>query len=234
MDFYVQMHLHTSESSRCGVDSARDMMRACKRAGYHLVVVTDHFMNANLRQSPGMTWKERVEALMAGYRAAKAEGDEIGLTVLFGWETYTSGPEYLTYGLGEQFLLKNPGIDRLPPREYLAAVRSAGGFVSHAHPYRQAIYIPHFEPITKELDAIEVYNGGNDDPAWNKKALLLARRANLIELAGSDAHDVTHVGCGAVRLDRPARTMEELIALLKERRGQVVEQMPCVAAPRIG
>jgi hypothetical protein len=33
MDFYVQMHLHTSETSRCGVDSARDMIRACKRAG---------------------------------------------------------------------------------------------------------------------------------------------------------------------------------------------------------
>ena len=226
MDFFVQLHLHTSESSRCGVDSARDMMNACKRAGYGLVVVTDHFMNANLRQTPGMSWKARVDALMSGYRAAKAEGDRIGLTVLFGWETFTYGPEYLTYGLGEDFLLKNPGIDRLKPAEYLAAVRAAGAFVSHAHPYRKAIYIPRFEPITKDVDAIEVFNAGNDDPAWNKRALRLARKTNLIELAGSDAHDVTRVGYGAVRLDRPARTMEELIALLRERRGVVVEKMP--------
>jgi predicted metal-dependent phosphoesterase TrpH len=226
MDFFVQLHLHTSESSRCGVDSARDMMNACKRAGYGLVVVTDHFMNANLRQTPGMTWKERVEALMMGYRAAKAEGDAIGLTVLFGWETYTQGPEYLTYGLDEDFLLKNPGIDRLPPKEYLAAVRAAGAFVSHAHPYREAYYIPHFAPLTKDIDAIEVFNAGNDDPAWNKRALQLARKTNLIELAGSDAHDVTRIGYGAVRLDRPARTMEELIALLREKRGKVVEVMP--------
>jgi len=226
MDFYVQMHLHTAETSRCGVDSAKDMTRACKRAGYDLLVVTDHFMNANIRVNPGMTWPEKVEALMKGYRAAKAEGDRIGLNVLFGWETYTSGPEYLTYGLGEDFLLKNPDIDRLPPREYLRAVRSAGGFVCHAHPFREAYYIPHFTPITDEVDAIEVFNAGNDDPAWNRKALALARKTGLIELAGSDAHDVSRVVYGAVRLDRPARTMEELIALIRERRGQVVERMP--------
>ena len=226
MDFYVQMHLHTADTSRCGEDSAENMARACKKAGYDLLVVTDHFMNANIRVSPGMTWPQKVEALMKGYRAAKAEGDKIGLNVLFGWETYTSGPEYLTYGLGEEFLLKNPDIDRLPPREYLRAVRSAGGFVSHAHPFREAYYIPSFTPLTGEIDAIEVYNAGNDDSAWNKKALALARKTGLIELAGSDAHDVSRVMYGAVRLDRPARTMEELIALLRERRGRVVERMP--------
>ncbi len=228
MDFYVQMHLHTSETSRCGEDSARDMARACKRAGYDLLVVTDHFMNANIRVTPGMAWPEKVEALMKGYRAAKAEGEKIGLTVLFGWETYTNGPEYLPYGLGKEFLLKNPGIDRLPPREYLAAIKAAGGFTAHAHPYREAYYIPRFEPLTKDIDAIEVFNAGNDDPAWNKKALALAKRAGLIELAGSDAHDVTRVGYGAVKLDRPVRTMEELIAALKERRGHVVECMTSV------
>lgn len=226
MEFYVQMHLHTSDTSRCGEDSARDMIRACKRAGYGLVVVTDHFMNANIRTSPGMNWPEKIEALTRGYREARDEGEKIGLTVLFGWETYTSGPEYLTYGLGEEFLLDNPGIDRLPPREYLAAVRAAGGFIAHAHPYRQAYYIPHFEPLTREIDAVEVYNAANDDPAWNKKALALAKRANLIEIAGSDAHDVSRVDYGAVRLPHPVRTMEELIAALRARKGSVVERMP--------
>lgn len=226
MDFYVQMHLHTSDTSRCGEDSARDMIRACKRAGYHLVVVTDHFMNANILTTPGMSWPEKVEVLLRGYRAAKAEGERIGLTVLFGWETYTFGPEYLTYGLDEEFLLDNPGVDRLPPREYLAAVRAAGAFVAHAHPYREAYYIPRFEPITRGIDAIEVFNAGNDNPAWNQKALALAKRANLIEIAGSDAHNVSRVGYGAVRLPCAVRTMDELIAALRERKGEVVERMP--------
>ena len=226
MEFYVQMHLHTSETSRCGEDSAKDMMRACKHAGYHLVVVTDHFMNANIRTSPGMSWPEKVQCLLAGYLAAKAEGDIIGLPVLFGWETYTFGPEYLTYGLGEEFLLDNPDIDRLPSREYLSLIKSAGGFVSHAHPYREAYYIPNFEPATVNVDAIEVFNAGNEDPAWNRKALALARKAGLIELAGSDAHDVSRVGFGAVVLDQTAGTMEELIAALKERHSKVALRMP--------
>lgn len=226
MEFYVQMHLHTADASRCGEDSARDMIRACKRAGYDLVVVTDHFMNANIRVTPGMSWPEKVEVLTRGYRAGRAEGEKIGLNVLFGWETYTSGPEYLTYGLGEDFLLKNPGIDRLPPKEYLAAVRAAGGFIAHAHPFREAYYIPRFEPLTRELDAVEVFNAANDDPAWNRKAKALARRAGLIEIAGSDAHDVSRVGYGAVRFPHPVRTMEELIAALRERKGEVLERMP--------
>ena len=28
--FYAQLHLHTSESSRCGRSTAAEMMRACK------------------------------------------------------------------------------------------------------------------------------------------------------------------------------------------------------------
>ncbi len=226
MDFYVQTHLHTSETSRCGEDSAKDMMRACKRAGYDLVVVTDHFMNANIRVNPFARWPEKVDALMKGYRAAKAEGDRIGLAVFFGWETYTGGPEYLTYGLGEDFLLDHPGIDRLGAREYLRAVRRAGGFVCHAHPFREACYIPHFTPITDEMDAIEVFNAGNADPAWNHKALALAERTGLVQMAGADAHDVSRVGYGAMRLDAPVATMDELIAALREGRARAVEKLP--------
>ena len=103
--FYVQMHLHTAESSRCARVGGADMARACKEAGYDLIVVTDHFFNANTCVPYDMPWDEQVKGLFAGYRAAKAMGDQIGLHVLPGWETYTDGPEYLTYGLGEEFLL---------------------------------------------------------------------------------------------------------------------------------
>ena len=43
--FYVQMHLHTAESSRCARVGGADMARACKEAGYDLIVVTDHFLS---------------------------------------------------------------------------------------------------------------------------------------------------------------------------------------------
>jgi predicted metal-dependent phosphoesterase TrpH len=227
MDFYVQLHMHTSETSRCGVDSAAQMVRACKRAGYGLIVITDHFFNANIDTTPGMSWPEKVERLMRGYRAARAEGEKIGLTVLFGWETFTGGgPEYLTYGLDDKFLLKNQGIERLPPRAYLKAVRSHGAFVSHAHPFREAFYIPQFTPIADEIDAVEVYNAAHRNPEWNRKALDFARREGLIELAGADAHEAGHVALGAMRLDRPVRTMDELIGALRSGDAKVVERLP--------
>ena len=97
--FYVQLHLHTSETSRCGVSPAAEMARACKAAGYDLIAVTDHFFNANIGCSPRLPWRERVDYLFRGYYAAKAVGDRIGLEVIRGWETYTDGPELLTYGL---------------------------------------------------------------------------------------------------------------------------------------
>ncbi len=65
-------------------------------------------------------------------------GEKIGLQVLKGWETFTDGPEYLTYGLDKEFLLQESGaVARLPKEEYLARVHAAGGFVSHAHPFSQ-------------------------------------------------------------------------------------------------
>ena len=32
-DFYVQLHMHTAESSRCGVSTGAEMARAAKDAG---------------------------------------------------------------------------------------------------------------------------------------------------------------------------------------------------------
>ncbi len=223
--FYVQMHLHTSETSACGHASGRDMARACKKAGYDMLVVTDHFMNANIGCPKKMPWAEKVDYLFRGYRAAKAEGDKIGLIVLKGWETFTSGPEYLTYGLDEAFLLENPDIADVDSSEYLMRVRAAGGFVSHAHPFRRRPYIPHFIPEVELVDAFEVLNGAHDDPSFDAAALNVARAHDLIQIAGSDAHEVDEVSRGAMRFSRPLQDMDELITALRARWGGIVEEI---------
>ncbi len=105
----AQIHLHTAETSRCGVGTGAEMARACREAGYDLLVITDHFFNANIGCDSGLPWEDKVEYLFRGYRAARAEGEKIGLTVLKAWETFTAGPEYITLGLDEAFLLANPG-----------------------------------------------------------------------------------------------------------------------------
>jgi predicted metal-dependent phosphoesterase TrpH len=222
--FYVQMHLHTSDTSACGQASGEDMARACKQAGYDMLVVTDHFMNANIGCPKKMPWAEKVDYLFRGYRAAKAEGDKIGLIVCKGWETFTNGPEYLTYGLDERFLLANPDIADAESCTYLDRVHAAGGFVSHAHPFRKAFYIPNFTPDTARVDAFEVFNATND-PRENQKALAVAQANGLIGLAGSDAHVSSGVARGAMRFSRPLADIRALIAALRAGEGEIVEEM---------
>ncbi len=222
--FYVQMHLHTSETSACGQVSGRDMAHACKQAGYDMLVVTDHFMNANIGCPKRTPWEQKVDYLFAGYRAAKEVGDEIGLIVLKGWETFTDGPEYLTYGLDEAFLLDNPDIADAKSDEYLDRVHAAGGFVVHAHPFRKAFYIPDFKPDTLRVDAFEVYNATND-PRENKRALSVAQAHGLIQIAGSDAHVIPGVAKGAMRFPYALRDTNDLIAALRAGDGEIVEEM---------
>ena len=90
--FYAQLHLHTAETSRCGRAGGAEMARACREAGYDVIAITDHFMNANIGCDKDIPWEAKVEYLFRGYYAAKQEGDKIGLHVLQGWETFTAGP----------------------------------------------------------------------------------------------------------------------------------------------
>lgn len=223
--FYVQMHLHTAESSRCARVGGADMARACKEAGYDLIVVTDHFFNANINVPYDIPWEEQVRGLFAGYRAAKAMGDKIGLRVLPGWETYTDGPEYLTYGLGEEFLLKNRDIALLPKVQYLRRVHEAGGYVSHAHPFREASYIPHFDPDPYGLDAVEVFNGRHMDPSFDEKARAFAKRCHLPGTAGADAHNTLHIYDGAMRFFYPVTTFDEIFAAIRKGDYEIVPHL---------
>ena len=76
--FYAQLHLHTAETSRCGRAGGAEIAQACKEAGYDLIAVTDHFMNANIGCERELAWEAKVEYLFRGYYAAKKEGERIG------------------------------------------------------------------------------------------------------------------------------------------------------------
>lgn len=227
--FYVQMHIHTSESSRCGRATGAEMARACKAAGYSLMVTTDHFMNANINCDRDLPWEQKIEILFRGYYAAKEEGKRIGLTVLPGWETNNGGPEYLTYGLTEEFLLDNPDIADVSAAEYLRRVRLAGGFVVQAHPFRRAAYIPDFTPDPTVVEAFEVFNFCNKSPEFDEQARKMARQYGLIMTAGSDAHTTDKVSGGAMLFPEPIYTMPDFIAAVRQNRFRLMPQPLCGA-----
>ncbi len=223
--YYVQLHLHTEETSRCGHDSGKDIARACKEAGYSLIAITDHFFNANIGCDRNMAWEAKVEYLFKGYHTAKEEGDRIGLEVICGWETFQNGPELLTYGLDERFLLEHPDIDKEPYYEYIRLVKEAGGKIIHAHPYRRAPYIPLFSPDPRSVEAYEVFNAGNAMEEFNELALKEAKKFGLIQFAGSDAHSCERVQRGAMRFEKPVHDIHEIFVAARRGEAKIIRDL---------
>ncbi len=223
--YLVQLHLHTMETSRCGHDTGYDIAKACKAAGYHLIAITDHFFNANIGCDRDLPWEEKVEYLLRGYRSAKKAGDEIGLKVIFGWETFQLGRELLTYGLDENFLFSHPDLDKVPYYEYIKIVNDAGGKIIHAHPYREAPYIPDFTPDPASVEAYEVFNAGNRDEAWNEKALIEAKEHHLLMFAGSDAHSCENVVNGAMLFENPVNDIYDIFREAKDGKATIIRSL---------
>ena len=125
MAYPFEMHFHTDEVSPCGNVPAAEAAAAYRREGYAGVVVTDHYAAYNFARFPG-DWDTKVDAYLAGYRAAKAAGEPLGLTVLLGLELRLDGAEktgepaldalrdsineYLVYGVTEEQLRRYPAL----------------------------------------------------------------------------------------------------------------------------
>lgn len=223
--FLWETHLHTAETSRCAENTAKEMMRACKRAGYHGVVVTDHFLNGYTVAPRNAPWQRRVDGMLKGYKAAKAVGDAIGLVVLLGCEFAYQGGDFLTYGVDEAFYRDQPDLADLSIDAYVQRVHAAGGLISQAHPYREAVYMP--ADVAKRwdiVDAVEVYNGSHAtaNRIWDDRALAMAREHSLLMTAGSDAHRISDVGTAAIAFDEAFDTDEAFLAALRSGVGEII------------
>lgn len=190
MKYYkYETHLHTSEVSACARASAAEQVEFYAESGYAGIIVTDHFLNGNTTvPREGLTWKEKIEKFCEGYVNALREGKKVGLDVFFGWEASYGGTDFLTYGLSPSWLLKNEQIMDLPYWEYLDYVRDEGGFVVHAHPFREAAYIKGgIKLMPRKVDAVETINA-NRTEFENKMAKEFAKNYGLAPFAGSDNH----------------------------------------------
>lgn len=212
-----ETHLHTSEGSACGHSSGAAMARAHHAAGYEGIIVTDHFFNGNCAVPADLPWAERVARFCAGYENARREGDRIGLRVLFGLEFACRGTEFLTYGIDRAFLLAHPDMAAWEPEMLFAAVHAAGGFISHAHPFREATYISEVRLYPDGVDAVEVENASHGNPHFDRQALAFARKHGLLMTAGSDTHDAARLFGGGMNFHHEIQTMDAFIAAVRAR-----------------
>lgn len=185
--FCYETHMHTCEASACATATAVEQARFYKEMGYTGIVVTNHFFNGNTCVPRDLPWEKRVEIFCSGYELARAEGEKIGLDVFFGWEYCYNGSEMITYGLDKAWLLEHPETERLGINEYADLIHENGGFLIHAHPMREAWYIPYIRLYPRKVDAAEIFNASRPDDE-NARNAEYAKMFGLPLTSGSDNH----------------------------------------------
>ncbi len=227
MLYKYETHLHTSEVSKCGKNTAVEMMRAHKKAGYTGVFVTDHFFNGNCTIPRHLSWKEQVDLFVRGYKLAESEGEKLDLDVFFAWEYVNNpfGEDYLIYNLDYDFLLAHPEQEHLPFEEYSRLIRENGGYLIQAHPYRTADYILYeANPKVDLIDGVEVNNTTSDSPHNHNELAWELARANpqLMRISGTDIHNTDLVGLGGVAFPYRIKSSQHFIDALKAGDGYLI------------
>ena len=220
--YKYEMHLHTSEGSKCAVNTGAEMARAHKDAGYTGIFVTNHAWGGNTSVDRSLPFKEWVRQFAVGYYDAREEGEKIGLQVFFGWEAGYQGTEFLVYGLSPEWLMEHSELWEADVEEQYKIVHDAGGLVMHAHPYREEWYIPEIRLYPDFVDGVEIINAthschlskSHNNPVYDERAIEYARKHGLVTCAGSDVHS-TNVFGGGVCFRSKVSSDAELINIIR-------------------
>lgn len=219
MSYLYEMHLHTSPCSKCARSPIEAMVDRAAEIGFSGFVVTNHFFCGNTGiDRETNTWEEFVGAYAADWERGRAYGETRGIDVLFGVEQgYGNGKEVLIYGLSPEDFIRHPEMRRGDLATLSGFVRSCGGLLYHAHPFRDRPYIsnPDDEPDPVYLDGVEIFNAANA-PGENEKAAAYAKRFGLPGSAGSDTHRGDTFGSAGLAFDTRIRTNAELVDALKK------------------
>lgn len=219
-----ETHCHTAESSACASASGAAQADFYKARGFKGIVVTDHFLNGNTRADRSLPWEKQVDVQALGYENAKKRGDEIGLDVFFGWEYTVGGCDFLTYGLDKDWLLAHPETVTLHPNDYFDLVHEAGGYISHAHPFREDWYIDMIRLFPRKCDAVEIINSCRKQHE-NDMAKIYADFYGLPYTAGSDNHSGNQSRLSGIETEETIRDIRHFIEILRTGRYNIFDDV---------
>ena len=190
MEQYIyDTHIHTIETSPCGKIPAAETVDYYAAHGYTGLVVTDHLHSEFLEKyDTDHDWDKAMERWMAGYRAAKKRGDEIGFDVILGCEMrFTdNNNDYLVYNIDEAWLRAHPYVICQSAREFFRKYHEEV-LVIHAHPYRDG----NMTVFEDAVHGAELINTNPRHNNWPERAAELCRRhPEYLLQAGSDMHQV--------------------------------------------
>ena len=184
--YKYELHLHTMETSRCGHVRAADQVNAYHRLGYQGVCITDHLHSTYIDlMDCHDDWQECIRRYLYGYHLAKAEGERLGMDIIFGVELRfpENNSDYLIYGIDEEWLYNHPYICQMDHRSFYEQYGDEV-LIIQAHPYRDCD-----EVFYDCIHGLEVVNSHPRHDSRNELALALAKaNPQLFRTAGSDAH----------------------------------------------
>ena len=215
MSFKYDIHVHTSEVSRCGQSQAADQVRAYIDAGYDGIMITDHYYADWFDDVEG-SWDEKIDRYLEGYknavRTAKTIKDDFDVLLGIEIRFLENGNDYLVFGVTEEFLRKNREMYRLGIREFKKLTEKNGLLVMQAHPFREWCIVQPAE----FLDGIETENAHEGHNNNNYKAREYADLNHLRKIGGGDCHDCAQAGKAGIIVGRRLRSSEELRDILAE------------------
>ncbi len=215
--YLYETHLHTAQASACGIANGEDYIDHMMSLGYQGMFVTDHFFNGN-SCVPALPWKERVKWYASGYDRAFAAAEGKDFDVFFGIEFNFKGDEYLLYGVGVDWLLKNEDLLGLSRQEVYSRVHEGGGIMVHAHPYRERGYLSDIWLTPEVTDGAEVYNAANPD-YQNALGYVYAEGLDVPMTAGSDIHRLHHDAMGGMLFKRRIKDERDFARAILGREG---------------
>ena len=231
--FKYETHCHTSMGSRCAVMSVDDVLKLYKKHKFTGIFITEHFLNGNTTIDKTLPWKEQIERYCKAYEEAKCLGEKYGLDVFFGWEySYwykgkcgksCGGNDFLTYGLDKAWLLAHPEIINLELPEYCDFIHENGGFIIHAHPFRESDYIDMIRLVPKFVDGVEVLNSSRPD-GENRIAEIFADFYGLPKTSGSDFHSMERQWISGIETEEKITSPYDMLKLIKENKVKIFKE----------
>lgn len=227
MQYKTELHMHTSEVSVCAKLTAPEMAELYIAAGYHTVVVTNHY-SLTTANAMGTNWS--IDRYLEGYRVMK-EYAKGRLNILLGAELRfcENSNDYLLYGLTEEFLCAHPDLHLMKLKDFYPLAQENGIFVIQAHPFRNGMTV--IKPDL--LDGVEIFNA-NTLPFRNQIALEWARYFDLIGTSGSDLHTAKSVIGGGLLTDAPIESTDELVRVLKARTATLIRRSTDLSRTDLG
>ncbi|MBC5648861.1 PHP domain-containing protein [Christensenella tenuis] len=222
MKYYqAETHCHTSEVSPCSRIPAQYLAQGYAEAGYHYMIVTDHYHPVVLENPAlhGKSWAERIDFFWSGYEAADRAAQGTDLLVLPAMEVALNireesglGDDFLVYGFSKEFLKDEPYLYRLDYQSFYKKMKENGFLVFQAHPYRYGLHP--IEPVC--YDGIEMVNTHPRHFSRNALAIDFAAKHNLWVIGGSDAHGEEDIGRGGVMLPDGIANTQDFVQYYRE------------------